>query len=121
MDSKPEQLRALSIRQPSAELILRGEKTVECRSQPTNIRGRVYIYASLAKPEPHDPTVQDDGGRPVTLPRGVIVGTVDITGCEENGGEYDWEIANPRRLAEPLSPKEQPQPVWFYPDRKSVV
>ena len=38
---------ALSIRQPFAELILRGIKTVEYRSRPTRIIGRrFHIYAS---------------------------------------------------------------------------
>ncbi len=38
---------ALSIRQPFAELILRGIKTVEYRTQPTRIIGqRFHIYAS---------------------------------------------------------------------------
>jgi predicted transcriptional regulator len=42
-------MRALSIRQPYAELILRGIKTVEYRSRPTRIIGeRFYIYASKA-------------------------------------------------------------------------
>jgi predicted transcriptional regulator len=37
---------ALSIRQPYAELILRGVKTVEYRSRPTRVIGeRFYIYA----------------------------------------------------------------------------
>lgn len=40
-------MRALSIRQPWAELILRGVKTVEYRSRPTHIIGeRFWIYAS---------------------------------------------------------------------------
>src|SRR3954452_22760527 len=42
-----EGMRAVSIRQPYAELILRGIKTVEYRSRPTRIVGeRFYIYAS---------------------------------------------------------------------------
>jgi len=40
-------MRALSIRQPWVELILRGVKTVEFRSRPTRIVGeRFYIYAA---------------------------------------------------------------------------
>src|SRR5438128_12660228 len=40
-------MRALSIRQPFAELILRGIKTVEYRTRPTRIIGeRFYIYAA---------------------------------------------------------------------------
>jgi predicted transcriptional regulator len=41
---------ALSIRQPFAELILRGVKTVEYRTRPTRIIGeRFFIYASKKK------------------------------------------------------------------------
>ncbi len=40
-------MRALSIRQPYAELILRGIKTIEYRSRRTRIIGeRFYIYAA---------------------------------------------------------------------------
>jgi hypothetical protein len=40
-------MRALSIRQPYAELNLRGIKPIEFRSRPTTIIGeRFYIYAS---------------------------------------------------------------------------
>ena len=43
-------MRALSIRQPYAELILRGIKTAELRSMSTTIVGeRFYIYACKAK------------------------------------------------------------------------
>ncbi len=43
-------MRALSIRQPYAELILRGIKTIEYRSRPTRIIGeRFWIYASKGK------------------------------------------------------------------------
>ena len=38
---------AISIRQPFVEMILRGNKTIEYRSRKTNIRERVYLYASL--------------------------------------------------------------------------
>lgn len=45
--------RALSIRQPYAELILRGIKTVEYRSRPTRIVGeRFLIYASKTPARP---------------------------------------------------------------------
>src|SRR5687768_10652767 len=44
-------VRALSIRQPFAEAILRGIKTIEYRSQPTRIIGeRFFIYASKGPP-----------------------------------------------------------------------
>ncbi|MFN7766189.1 MAG: ASCH domain-containing protein, partial [Planctomycetaceae bacterium] len=112
MSNSPEPLRALSVRQPWAELILRGHKRVEYRSQATHIRGRVYLYASLAKPDPAETQViasLDD------LPRGLVVGTVEIVGCELGNDGYEWHLAHPQRLDTPLTPVEQPQAVWFYP------
>jgi hypothetical protein len=46
-------MKALSIRQPHAEQILRGKKKIEYRNMPTNKRERVYIYASKT-PADHD-------------------------------------------------------------------
>ncbi len=40
--------RAISIRQLYVEQVLRGAKRREFRSRPTNIRERVWIYASLS-------------------------------------------------------------------------
>ena len=53
------QNRALSIRQPYAEQIMRGVKTIEYRSILTHIRGRVYIYASLT-PGPREPVPKNE-------------------------------------------------------------
>ena len=72
------------------------------------MRGKIYIYASLAKPEAEDPSEHE-------LPRGLIVGTVEIVGCDGSDGEFEWHLSNPKRLPEPLAPQEQPQPMWFYP------
>lgn len=120
MDTKPEQLRALSIRQPWAELILRGEKTVEYRSQPTKLRGRIYIYASLGKPDGDEQALETDLGCPLSeLPRGVIVGTVDLVDCAGSDGEFEWLLENPQRFDKPLTTSEQSQAVWFYPFGRS--
>jgi len=96
---------ALSVRQPFAELILSGIKTIEYRSRPTRIVGqRFYLYASkgrgaklnpTAKPWSADLAVPGTDGSPVTppwilelangmklfpaeLPTGVIVGSAVI-------------------------------------------
>ena len=100
---------ALSVRQPFAEQIMRGTKTVEYRKTPTRIRERVYIYASKGvRP------IEDWNGMNCErgdLPTGVLVGTVEIAGCRGTA----WSLANPRRLSKRLRPKNRPQPVWFHP------
>ena len=42
--SNVEAVSALSIRQPWAELILRGKKTIEVRSWDTTYRGKLYLH-----------------------------------------------------------------------------
>jgi len=113
-------MRALSVRQPYAEMILRGEKTIEYRSRPTRLIGqRFYIYASKgqeAKKLRNAETkwIDDNGG----LPRGVIVGTAVISHVT-NGGTgqmaYEWHLSDVQRLPRPRKPRGRPQPVWFKP------
>ena len=107
--------RAISVRQPYAELIMEGEKNKEFRSIPTNIRERIFIYASntLEKSEDYS---NSSGVAMNDLPRGLLVGTVEIAGCEGSKEEgYAWILENPIRLKEPVKPVKKPQPVWFNP------
>jgi hypothetical protein len=105
--------RALSIRQPYAEMILLGKKKIETRTRLTNIRERVYIYAS--KTPGDEDAFRKMKMKPGDLPVGVLVGTVEITGCTEGQGVYEWHLSKPERLPKPLKPENRPQPVWFHP------
>ena len=115
-------MRALSIRQPWAELVLQGRKTIECRSRPTHIRERVWIYAARG-PARSAPPVDD-----TALLRGVVIGSVEIVSCRPlrradsaaaclavDFDGYAWLLASPERLAVPRRPTRHPQPVFFYP------
>jgi len=109
-------LRALSIRQPHAEAIMRGVKKIEYRSAPTKIRGDIYIYASMGRYSADDEAkmLAEYGIDDVAcddLPRGVLVGTVELFDCD--GG--NWHVRNPVRLKKPPKPTKHPQPVWFNP------
>lgn len=106
-------MRALSIRQPYAEQILRGIKRFEYRSRPTRIRGRVYIYASL-KPGPEE-EFRRMRLQPGELPTGVLVGSVEISNCSGEPGDYQWHLARPQRLQRLVRPTKRPQPAWFNP------
>jgi hypothetical protein len=105
---------ALSIRQPFAELILRGEKTIEERSRPTRVRGIVYLYASMGRyPRAEEAEWAEEFGLDIAgLPRGVLVGLVDLYDCQGNG---EWLFRAPERLAKPMKAERHPQPVWFRP------
>jgi hypothetical protein len=106
--------RAISIRQPYVELILRGEKRREYRGRPTHFRGRVYLYASLT------PGLasywKKIGKKPGDLPTYKIVGTVEIVDCRDAGdGYYAYILKNPKRLRTHLIPRNQPQPCFWLP------
>lgn len=105
--------RALSIQQPFAELIMVGKKKFEYRSIPTKIHERVYVYAS--KKSGPEKRWKESGYEPGTLPTGVLVGSIEIVGCEGSSGDYAWKLARPKRAKRMLKPKNQPQPVWFRP------
>jgi hypothetical protein len=109
--------RALSVRQPWAELILQGVKRLEYRPKRTNIRERVYIYASLT-PADNNAAWRRSGHKLGELPVGIIIGSVEIVGCRVDGriDEYAYVLANPRRLRKPLKPKNQPLPAFWRPE-----
>lgn len=123
---------ALGIRQPWAELILRGIKTIEVRSQDTAQRGPIYLYASkkFADTPAADQAAESHGLDLDSLPRGVIVGTVELVAsrlCRPDDDaeacvprtylrqQFAWELANPTRFAKPLTVRFLPYGVWFYP------
>src|SRR5208337_1588879 len=110
---------ALSIRQPSAQLIILGHKTIEVRSRRTHLRERVFIYAGLNRIEPaEEARIAQEYGIDVNgLSRGVLVGTVKIEGClplkeddsqaacfeiAKTHGFYAWLLARPERAENPL-------------------
>lgn len=129
------ELIGLGIRQPWAELILRGIKTIEVRSQPTNVRGPIYLYVGkkFADIPAAGRMVERHELDPDALPMGNIVGTVDIVDCrpcktsDESSScvpstlmknKFGWELANPVRFDEPLKPRFLPYGVWFYPFKR---
>jgi hypothetical protein len=110
---------ALAIRQPWAELIMRGRKRIEYRSQQSHVRGRVFIYACLGRYARHVETewavefkLDIDA-----LPRGVIMGSVELFDCRPapDGDGFQWWMRRPIRATELRRPDNQPQPVWFHP------
>jgi hypothetical protein len=126
---------ALGIQQPWAELILRGIKTLEVRSQPTRQRGTIYLYASKrASQLPAASAAASRHGIAVeSLAFGVLVGTVNLIGCRPCqsrdhksacvppqlvAGQFAWELAEPTPLAVPLAVRFLPYGVWFYPFKR---
>jgi hypothetical protein len=89
---------------------------VEYRSAATSIRGRIYVYASLGRYSADDEAelmreykIKD--ARCEDLPRGVLVGTVEL--YDSDGGE--WYLRTPERAKRLRKPQHKAQPVWFNP------
>jgi hypothetical protein len=107
--------RAISIKQPFVEQILRGKKRLEYRRVPTNIRERVYLYASLRRRTDKE-AWRGIEKSPDELPKGMIVGSVEITGCKKLGEkDFAYVLANPKRLRAPIVPMNQPSPIFWLP------
>jgi hypothetical protein len=108
--------RAISIRQPWAEQILQGKKKREYRSRATNIRERVYLYASATR----DPSLTQSQRlrlRADDLPTGMLVGTVEIVECVKMASRrYAYKLRDPRRLPAPVKPHNHPQPMFWRPE-----
>ncbi len=125
-------MRALSVRQPWAELIILGHKTIEVRSQRTNIQERVHIYAGKNRigAEEEARIAAQVGIDVDLLSRGVLLGTIKIVGCRplqksdsvaacfeisDVSGFYAWLLVRPQRAVNLQTPKKHPQPVFFNP------
>lgn len=98
-------VKALSIRQPWAELILARRKDVENRSWKTNLRGSLLIHASKTIERAAMEEYEYD-----ELPTGVLLGVVEVVDCTQkrtsewhNRGAWGWYLDKPRRFREPIA------------------
>jgi hypothetical protein len=109
---------SLAIRQPWAELIMLDCKRIEYRSQRTNVRKRIFVYACLGRDarDMEAEWAEEYGLEIDSLPRGVIVGSVELfdSGPDGDGG-FEWLLQRPLRAKRLRKPARQPQPVWFRP------
>ena len=112
-DSQPEAL-------TYAEAIMRGIKKIEFRTVRTKIRRRVQIYAGLKRYSAGEEAemLEAYGIEDVSsddLPRGVLIGTVEVFNCTEDYGDFHWHLEKPKQATQMLKPEKQPQPMWFNP------
>lgn len=79
-------MKALSLKQPFAELILEGRKKIELRKWNTHFRGEFFIHASR---NPDKESMKRFGF--TTLPLGFLVGKAKLTDIKiyGNGEEHD--------------------------------
>jgi hypothetical protein len=111
-------MKALSFRQPWAELVLQGRKTMDLRTYTTQYRGRIAIHASQTV---EAESAHRHGFEPEALDSGALVGTVELVevipldeaayeahreehlaGRGYREGMFGWLLARPERLPQPI-------------------
>lgn len=102
LDEMLSTVRLLSVKQPFAELIARGEKTIELRTKAFKYRGPLVIV-SCAKRSPKFPEVDGPRSRAVALvemvdARPATSADSSRACCEVTPGEFAWELRLVRRL-----------------------
>ncbi|HMF31703.1 MAG TPA: ASCH domain-containing protein [Candidatus Lokiarchaeia archaeon] len=105
-------MKALSLIQPFASLIVDGKKTVETRSWPTAYRGSLAIHASKKVDQA---ACAQFGYDPRVITRGAVLGTADLVDCaifpdprmplDEYGdftsGRWGWLLAHVVKFPQP--------------------
>lgn len=100
-------MKALTICQPYAELIARGEKIVENRTWPTRYRGPLLIHAGKSRSW-MDP---EDGQKYPGMTFGAVVAIATLSECthyldlapelqrhEHSSGPWCWVLSDVRRI-----------------------
>jgi hypothetical protein len=104
-------MRALTIKQPGAHLIVTGAKPIENRSWPTRLRGRIWIHAAAKLDFDCPPEIGRQLPDVANLPLGCLLGAVEIIDCLEvdrlpvslrrsphAGGPWCWILREPQCL-----------------------
>ncbi|GAB6393605.1 MAG: ASCH domain-containing protein [Treponematales bacterium] len=114
-------MKALTVKNPWAWLIIHGEKDVENRSWRTNYRGRLLIHASK-RPEEIEPSLpgQTTAEEIILLSalgesepyNGCILGSVELADCVLHSksawaeeGAWHWILRNPVPFDKPIPAK----------------
>lgn len=74
-------MKAITLTEPWASLVVAGRKTIETRSWPTSVRERIAIHAAKAMPGFAREAALEFGLDPDQLPRGLVLGSVQLVAC----------------------------------------
>jgi hypothetical protein len=105
-------MKALSIKQPWAQLIIIGAKDVENRSRPTSFRGRFAVHVSLKRADfeevdieaiPHHLREPVKRAWERNASAGCVIGTVELADCIRDSNSpwaidnnWHWVLRDPR-------------------------
>ena len=118
-------MKAISIKQPYASLIVNGIKDIENRTWKTNYRGRVLIHASgtfapIKGLTDEQYRLMKDSGIYLKI-TSAIIGSVEIVDCVKNHnsiwaekGVWNWVLANPVKFPKPIPGVKGKLSFWDY-------
>lgn len=124
-------MKALTIKQPWASLIVHGIKDIENRTWKTDYRGKILIHSSKKLPKDHWGLLNPiqykkamdfiiENCDPI-LPLGVIIGEVEVIDCVQNHSSiwampnlWNWVLANPVIYDKPIIDVRGKLSFWEY-------
>jgi len=111
-------IKCMSTHSPFAYALCMGLKTEEYRTQPTKIRGFVLIQASLSKASDE---CFAEYGLSRLLPRGCIIGAIEILNCVEyEKGEFAYVVGEYRLFKKNFPIKGRQTIFWGAKDSKDI-
>lgn len=127
-------MKALTVRQPWANLIISGTKDVENRTWKTNYRGSIYIHAAQQTGHGKEPIVRflypywkhipQENKRELIDElyfKAAIIGEIELVDCVQNhpsvwadNGVWNWVLANPIKYDFPILNVKGGLSLWQY-------
>jgi hypothetical protein len=89
-------MKCLSLKQPFAELLASGKKTIELRGWNTHFRGRFLIHASL---KPYLPVCKELGIDQHSLTYGAVIGEAELYGVKTYSSPAEFLKDKDKHLA----------------------
>ena len=90
-------MKCLSVRQPFADLIISGRKTIEIRNWKTNYRGELLIHASKI---PDKVALEHFKINEKNIELGAVIGKVKLVACKDYTNNLDFLTDKNLHLAE---------------------
>lgn len=84
-------MKAITIKEPWASLIVNGYKKYEFRSWKTNYRGKILIHAGMSIEKDMLGNIKDYN---IEINKGAIIGEADLVDCILVNEEFDKELRN---------------------------
>ena len=129
-------MKAITIKQPWASLIVEGVKDIENRTWNTKFRGRVLIHAAMSDfdfTKAMTSEYQREFIKQIQKPyiKGAIIGSVEIVDCIKSNKDlgnspwgnfycYHWVLANPIKFDKPI-PAKGKLSFWEFEINKKLI